>query len=115
PLRPMLLEEQVKLNDPGASLYLINALAQDGWDGELRYYQGEVYRLRADAGDDVLANGAYAAAVEAPNAPPAAFRAHGYALLRAGQPDEGRRALARYLELAPQAPDAEMVRDSLQQ
>jgi len=113
PLRPMLLDEQVKLNDPGGSLYLLNSLAQDGWDGVLRYHEGEVYRLRGSAGDDALAAQAYAAAVAAPNAPPEAFRAHGYALLRTGQDQDGHRALARYLELAPQAADAEMVRSSL--
>ncbi|MGH6659089.1 MAG: M48 family metallopeptidase, partial [Sphingomicrobium sp.] len=31
-IRPMLLDDQVKLNDPGASQYLIETLAQDGWD-----------------------------------------------------------------------------------
>ena len=30
PHRAMLLEEQIKLNDPGASLYLVNSLAEDG-------------------------------------------------------------------------------------
>jgi predicted negative regulator of RcsB-dependent stress response len=115
PLRAMLLEEQVKLNDPGASLYMLNSLAQDGWDGTLRYYQGEVYRLRSEAGDDNLARTAYAAAVQAPNPPPEAYRMHGYALLQAGQRDAAREALTRYLDLAPQASDAEMVRFSLQQ
>jgi predicted Zn-dependent protease len=115
PLRAMLLEEQVKLNDPGASLYMLNSLAQDGWDGTLRYYQGEVYRLRSDPGDDNLARTAYAAAVQAPNPPPEAYRMHGYALLQAGQRDAAREALTHYLDLAPQASDAEMVRFSLQQ
>ena len=113
PLRPMLLEEQVKLNDPGASLYLLETLAQDGWDGLLRYYQGEAYRLRAISGDNQRAAQAYASAVATADAPPEAYRAHGYALLRAGNRDEGRRALARYLELAPHAADADMVRFSL--
>ena len=36
PLRFALIDEQVKLNDPGASLYLLNSLAKDGWDGVLR-------------------------------------------------------------------------------
>ena len=36
----MMLDDQVKLNDPGASLYIINALAKDGWNGTLRYYEG---------------------------------------------------------------------------
>src|SRR5690606_13665419 len=79
-LRPRLIEEQVKLNDPGASLYLINSLAQDCWDGLLRYYEGEVYRLRGEPGDLERASAAFAAAVTLPDAPPGAHRAHGYAL-----------------------------------
>jgi predicted Zn-dependent protease len=113
PLRGSLLEEQVKLNDPGASLYLLQSLARDGWDGMLRYYEGEVYRLRGHAGDAALAAQSYASAVQLEDAPPEAFRQHGYALLRAGQVDDGRRALERYLVLLPQAPDADMVRFSL--
>ena len=50
-IRPSLIDEQVKLNDPGASLYLLNSLASDGWSGPLRYYEGEVYRLRDEEGD----------------------------------------------------------------
>jgi beta-barrel assembly-enhancing protease len=115
PLRAMLLEEQVKLNDPGASLYLLQSLAQNGWDGQLRYFEGEVYRLRAEAGDEARAMQAYAAAVAAESPPAEAYRAHGYALLRAGQIEAGRQSLARYLQLAPQAADAEMVRFSLSQ
>lgn len=115
PIRTMLLEEQIKLNDPGASLYLIDSLARDGWDGLLRYYEGEAYRLRAESGDEARAAQAYAAAVKSENAPAEAFRAHGYALLRSGDPEEGRQALSRYLELAPHAADAEMVRFSIKQ
>ena len=33
PIRQMLLEDQVKLNDPGGSQYLLNTLALDGWNG----------------------------------------------------------------------------------
>ena len=114
-LRPMLLEEQIKLNDPGGNLYLLQSLAQDGWDGQLRYFEGEVYRLRAEPGDDLRATQAYAAAVALANAPPEAHRAHGYALLRGGDREAGHQALKRYLELAPQAADAEMVRFTLSQ
>jgi hypothetical protein len=110
PHRSAFIEEQVKLNDPGASLYVINALAQDGWDGPLRYYEGEVYRLRDQAGDAALAADTYAAAVKFPDAPPQAYRAYGYARIKAGHPTEGQRALEHYLELAPDAPDAPMVR-----
>ncbi len=115
PLRSTLLDEQVKQNDPGASLYLIDALAADGWDGTLRFYEGEAYRLRDAPGDAAAAATAYAAAVALSNAPPEAWRAHGYALVKAGRGDEGRASLARYLALAPQATDAAMVRFTLAQ
>ena len=115
PHRQRLLEDQVKLNDPGASLYIINNLAADGWDGMLRYYEGEAWRLRGRPGDRERANQAYAQAVTLPNAPPEAWRAQGYALIAAGRREEGRAALTRYLQLAPQAADAAMVRYALQQ
>ncbi|HEX8578065.1 MAG TPA: M48 family metalloprotease [Allosphingosinicella sp.] len=109
------LDDQVKLNDPGASLYLLRSLARDGWTGLLRFYEGEVWRLRGQAGDSALAGQSYAAAVTLPDAPPEAWRAHGQQLIRDGRREEGRVALQRYLALAPQAPDAAMVRHTLSQ
>ncbi|HWH17478.1 MAG TPA: M48 family metalloprotease [Allosphingosinicella sp.] len=111
--RKTLLEDQVKLNDPGGSLYIINNLAKDGWNGMLRYYEGEVWRLRGQKGDNALAAQSYAAAVAYPDAPPEAWRAHGYAMLKAGRAEEGRSALRRYLAMAPSAPDAPMVRQTI--
>ena len=115
PHRRLLLDDQVGLNDPGASLYIIETLAADGWDGLLRYYEGEAWRLRGRDGDRERAERSYALAVAYPDAPSEAWREHGYAQLRAGRRDEARSALARYLELAPGAADAAMVRYSLQQ
>lgn len=112
---PMLLEEQINLNDAGASLYIIENLAQDGWTGLLRYNEGEVYRLRAGEGDADRAAAAYAAAIAVPDAPPEAWRANGYALLKAGKADEGKASLNKYLELNPGAKDAGMVRFTLTQ
>ncbi|HWT12087.1 MAG TPA: M48 family metalloprotease [Allosphingosinicella sp.] len=113
--RPLLLDDQVKLNDPGASLYIVHNLAEDGWNGLLRYYEGEAWRLRGRPGDGDHAARSYAMAVAYPDAPAEAWRAHGYGLLRAGRREEGRAALGRYLAAAPDAPDAAMVRYSLQQ
>jgi Zn-dependent protease with chaperone function len=115
PILPVLLEEQVKRNDPGASLFLVASLAQDGWTGLLHYQEGEIYRMRAAPGDESRAAAAYAAAVQLPDAPPEAWRAHGYALLKAGQVPAGREALSQYLALNPQAKDAGMVRYTLAQ
>ena len=115
PFFAALLEEQVKLNDPGASLYLLDMHAQDGWTGTLRYYEGETYRLRGADGDPKRAADAYAAAVTLDDAPAEAWRAHGYALIKQDRREDGRAALSRYLELKPQAADAAMVRYSLDQ
>jgi len=92
----------------------VRNLAQDGWTGALRYQEGEIYRLRAAQGDAALAAAAYAESVGLPDAPAEAWRAHGYALIKSGQGEGGRQALARYLELAPDARDAALVRMSLQ-
>ena len=107
------LDNQVKLNDPGASLYIVRNLAKDGWTGLLRFYEGEIWRLRGQRGDSELAGQAYAEAVTLPEAPAEAWRAHGYQLLRDQQPIEGKAALSRYLAMAPDAPDAPMVRAEL--
>jgi predicted Zn-dependent protease len=115
PHREQLLEEQVKLNDPGASLYLIESLARDGWNGVLRYQEGEIYRMRAAKGDDSKAAAAYAAAVALPDAPAEAWRAHGYSLLKAGMTADGRNALNRYLAMSPDAKDAGVIRFTLAQ
>ena len=113
--RKTFLDDQVKLNDPGASLFLINNLARDGWNGVLRFYEGEVWRLRGRSGDAERAAASYAAAIGFSDAPPEAWRAEGYALLKAGRREEGKAALGRYLSMAPQAPDAAMVRHTISQ
>ena len=109
-IRPMLLDDQVKLNDPGASQYLIETLAQDGWNGLLRFYEGEVWRLRNRAGDEPRAAQSYAAAVAYPDAPADAWRWHGIALMKQGRAGEAKAAFARYLTMKPDAPDAAWVR-----
>ena len=113
PYHAMLLQEQINLNDPGASLYLLENLAKDGWTGLLRFNEGEVYRLRNAKGDDLKAAAAYAAAVKIEGAPAEAWRAHGYALLKTGNKAEAYEALNRYLAMKPECPDAAMIRFTL--
>ena len=115
PIRQTLLDDQVKLNDPGASQYLIETLAQDGWNGLLRFYEGEVWRLRNRhaLGDDVRAAQSYAAAVVYPDAPADAWRWHGISLLKEGRAAEAKAAFTRYLAMKPDAPDAAWVRQTI--
>jgi predicted Zn-dependent protease len=114
-LRPMLLDDQVKLNDPGASQYIVETLARDGWNGLLRFHEGEIWRLRNRAGDDARAALGYAAAVQYADAPADAWRWHGIMLQKAGRVPEARNAFSRYLAMAPNAPDAPFIRAQLQQ
>jgi hypothetical protein len=114
-LRTTLLDDQVKLNDPGASQYIIDTLAKDGWNGLLRFYEGEVWRLRNSysMGDEARAAQGYAAAIQYPDAPPDAWRWHGIMLLKQGRRAEAKAAFARYLQLSPHAPDAALVRQMM--
>ncbi|HWI88658.1 MAG TPA: M48 family metalloprotease [Sphingomicrobium sp.] len=112
-IRPTLLDDQVKLNDPGASQYLIETLAQDGWNGLLRFYEGEIWRLRNLPGDQLRADQSYAAAVAYPDAPADAWRWHGISLMKQGRPAEAKAAFARYLTMKPDAPDAAWVRQMM--
>ena len=112
-LRPTMLDDQVKLNDAGSTQYVLSVLAQDGWNGVLRFYEGESLRLRNRQQFHDRAALSYAAAVAFPDAPADAWRWHGIYLMKAGRQSEGRTALQRYLSLAPTAPDAPFVRQML--
>jgi len=114
PIRAMLLDDQVKLNDPGASQTIIETLAIDGWNGLLRFHEAEIWRLRNRAGDDTRAASGYAAAVGYGDAPPDAWRWHGVMLQKAGRAAEAKVAYSRYLAMAPNAPDAPYIRQLLQ-
>jgi len=113
PIRPMLLDDQVKLNDPGASQYIVETLAQDGWNGLLRFNEAEIWRLRNRAGDDARAAQGYAVAVAYPDAPADAWRWHGLSLVKQGRAAEGRAALSRYLAMKPSAPDAPFIQQMI--
>ena len=114
PIRATLFDDQVKLNDPGASTYIVETLAKDGWNGQLLFARGEIDRLRNSPARQQLAAGYYARAVAYPDAPVDAWRWHGVMLMKQGRTGEGRSALQRYLALAPNAPDAPFVRQMIQ-
>ncbi|RYY29278.1 MAG: tetratricopeptide repeat protein [Sphingomonadales bacterium] len=107
---PIFLEDQIKLNDFGASDYLIQNLASDGWTADLWLARGELYRTRGNQRDFANAIQFYGDAIRLNGAMPAAHRGLGLALVKSGRPSEGQAALRRYLELSPDALDAKMIR-----
>lgn len=109
PWMPLFLDDQVKLNDFGASEYLIGALAETGWTAELSYARGELYRMRGAPRDLVNAAQFYSEAITRDPALAKAHRGLGLSLLKTGQTGPGHAALRRYLDLHPGAPDARLI------
>lgn len=105
-----LLEDQIKLNDFGASEYIINSLAKDGWTSTLWHARGELFRLRGNPRDHVNAIDFYREAVALEPEKADSHRGLGLSLIKSGQVGEAHIALTRYLEIKPEAKDANMIR-----
>ena len=103
------IDDQIKLNDFGATQLLLNQLAASGWTAELLYARGELYRSRGKTGDFALAAASYQEAAKAAGAPVETWRGLGIALLRQGDKPGGQAALAEYLRRAPQARDRSLI------
>jgi predicted Zn-dependent protease len=115
PLRGMLLDDELKRGRLDESLVLLNRLvAAEPDSAQLLYYRGEVRRLRGADGDLPLALLDLESAARDAKAPPATWRALGHAY-RPQQPAAARTAWQRYLELAPDAADAALVRQAMEE
>lgn len=110
PYWPDLIDDQIKLNDFGATDLLLSQLAvEGGWTTELLFARGELHRARGATGDFEKAAGYYTEAVAKGGAPIEAQRGLGMALLRSGQTAAGQTALKEYLRLRPEAKDKAMI------
>ena len=114
PHRMGFLYDEVRRRRFGESLVLFDRLLKSSpRDGQVQYFKGEAYRLRGREGDTKLALEAYRAALEMDNTPPEVHRSLGTVLRQAGDDAEATRAFKRYLELKPDAEDAELIRSYL--
>jgi len=80
---------------------------------DLRYFRGEARRMRAQAGDVALAMEDLNAALALDKPPAVAHRALGFVHQQEGRADEARSAFGRYLQAAPDAPDAGIIKTYL--
>ncbi len=106
---PKLIDDQIKLNDFGATEFLIGQLASGGWTPELLYARGELYRTRGKEGDFQKAVEFYRQAISAGSTIPENWRGLGLVLMRSGAKQDGQAALRDYLAKRPDATDKAMI------
>ncbi len=104
-----LVDDQIKLNDFGATDLLLGQLATEGWTSELLFARGELYRARGKPEDLTKAADFFRQSIAAGQAPAEAYRGLGLSLLRNGAQAEGQAALKNYLKLRPDAKDKSMM------
>jgi predicted Zn-dependent protease len=114
PHRTMFLHDEILRRRFDETMVLLERMLRAApGDGEVQFFKGETYRVRAEPGDFESALAAYRAARHLEGAPPELYRSMGLVLRRLGQANEASRAFRRYLELRPSAVDAELVRSYL--
>lgn len=106
---PDFVEDQFKLNDFGASDYLLQAMAAQGWSPWLLYARGELYRRRAIGGDLVEALSFYDQGIASGGDLPQLWRGRGLANLKLGNEAAGKADLKEYMRRAPDAADRTMM------
>ncbi len=110
PFLGQFLDDQIKLNDFGASDYLIQNLATTGWTGTLWLKRGDLHRTRGNPRDLIAAAGFYANALKLDPTLAEAHRGLGLSLMKTGRPSEAVAPLQAYLRLRPDAADAGMIK-----
>jgi predicted Zn-dependent protease len=114
-LREWLVDE-VKRGQREESLALLDRMVARGqMRSEYLYARAETYRLRAKEGDLDLALADYRAAAAAGAEPPETHRGLAAVHRARNQVPEAKASLQRYLELAPNAPDAAMMKSYLEE
>jgi beta-barrel assembly-enhancing protease len=110
-MRTMLLDDELRLRQYDRTLVVLAAV-KESWpaDGELAYYQGEVYRLRDEEGDAKRALAEYDRALALGDVPPELHRSAGLVHLKSGERDLAEASFRKYLELRPNPSDGEMIR-----
>ena len=116
PYLQLWLEAELSRRMYDTSIQVIRDLrtgARPELEGIYDFYQGEALRRRNKPGDLAQADLLYARAVGNANAPAEAWREHGLALKRSGQPQEALLSLKTYLTKKPDAGDRLFVEQDI--
>jgi len=116
PQRFGMLEDELRRARFDETLTLLDRMAaRQPEEADLLYFRGEARRQRAKGGDAELALADFDAALKTTRAPAVTHRALGLLHRAQGRRDAALEAFARYIELAPQAPDAALIRQSMEE
>lgn len=116
PIRFGLLEDEMKRGRFDESVALLNRLLErEPGNATLLHFRGEARRQRAADGDAALALADFNAAVQTGVEPLVTYRSLGYLYRALHRTDEARAAWQRYLEQAPDAPDADLIKQTLEE
>jgi predicted Zn-dependent protease len=114
PVRFGLLEDEVKRGQYAESLVLLGRMLRQTPEApELLYFRGEAYRMRGKDGDLDAAEADLLRAAALGKEPAQVHRALGYVHQRQGRAADAASAFERYLQLAPESPDANLIRTYL--
>jgi predicted Zn-dependent protease len=110
------LRDEVKRGQHEESIALLTrAMARSIGRCEYLYARGEIYRLRAGAGDLDHSIEDFRGAAALGGEPPETHRALGMIYRARKLSSDARASFERYLELAPHAPDVLMIRNYLEE
>lgn len=105
------LHDEIRRGQHEESLVLFGRMLKTRPDDvQARYARGEIYRLRAQEKDLPLAIQDLQQATQMPGTPAMTYRSLGLIHKQQAQKSQALASFEKYLELAPQAPDAALVR-----
>lgn len=115
-VRFMLLEDEIRLRQYDRTLVLLRRLqAETPNDGELIFFEGEVFRLRDGDDDRKRAIDTYERAIAADGPPPEAWRSLGQVQHKENQAAAAQRSFRQYLDLKPDADDRAIIQSYLKE
>lgn len=116
PVQPMLLADELARGQYDQTIALLDRLVErEPQRADLRYTRGEARRLRADGTDVNLALDDFNQAIALAEPPPAVYRSLGLVYRDQRQREAAVQSFTRYLELAPDAADAGMIKSYLEE
>lgn len=116
PMRPMLVEDELKRGQHGETIALMSRLLQlEPGEGWYVHAHAEALRSRGEGDDHEQALAGFQKAISQNIAPPVSYRSLGYLHRHREQHDKAREAFAQYVELAPTAGDILLIKTYIEE